>query len=225
MSSSLATPWTAARQAPLSFTVSQSLLKFMSIESVLLSNHLILCLFLLLPWILPSIRVFSHELVLHIRWPKYWSFSFRIILPNNIQVDFLYNWLVSSKGHSRVFSSNTIQKHLFYSAQPYFSSSFHIHASVKFSRSVVSKCLWSHGLQYARPPCPATTPGAYSNSCPSCQWCLPTISSSVIPFSSCFQSFPVSGSFPISSSHQVAKVLEFQLQHQSFQRIFRTIFL
>jgi len=120
------------------------------------------------------------------------------MLPNNIQVDFLYNWLVSSKGHSRVFFSNTIQKHLFYSAQPSFWSSFHIHTSVKFSRSVVSKCLRSHGLQYTRPPCPATTPRAYSNSCRSCQWCLPTISSSVIPFSSCLQSFPVSGSFPIS---------------------------
>ena len=153
---------------------------------------------LLLPSIFPSIRVFSHELVLHIRWPKCWSFSFRIILPNNIQVDFIYNWLVSSKGHSRVFSSNTIQNHLFYRAQPSFWSSFHIHTSVKFSRSVVSKRLRSHGLQYTRPPYPATTPGAYSNSCPSCQWCLPTVSSSVIPFSSCLQSFPVSGSFPIS---------------------------
>ena len=58
------------------------------------------------------------------RWPKYWSFSFRIMLPNNIQVDFLYNWLVSSKGHSRVFFSNTIQKHLFYSAQLLFGPAF-----------------------------------------------------------------------------------------------------
>ena len=72
-------PWTAARQAPLSFTVSWSLLKFMSIESVKLSNHLILChLFLLLPPIFPRIRVFSNELALHIRWPKCWSFSFSV---------------------------------------------------------------------------------------------------------------------------------------------------
>ena len=71
------TPWTAARQASLSITNSQSLLKLMSIESVIQSNHLILChpLFLL-PSIFPSIRVFSNESVLHIRWPKYWSFSF-----------------------------------------------------------------------------------------------------------------------------------------------------
>ena len=74
-----ATPWTAAHRAPLSFTISWSLLRFMSIESVMLSNHLILCHSLFL-WssIFPSIRVFSSESVLHIRWPKYWSFSFSI---------------------------------------------------------------------------------------------------------------------------------------------------
>ena len=73
----LATPWTAARQASLSITNSRSLLELMSIESVMPSNHPILCLScLLLPSIFPSIRVFSKELVLHIRWSKYWSFSF-----------------------------------------------------------------------------------------------------------------------------------------------------
>ena len=73
------TPWTAAHQASLSFTISQSLLKLMSIESVMPSNHLILCHpLLLLPWIFPSIRIFSKETVLCIRWPKYWSFSFSI---------------------------------------------------------------------------------------------------------------------------------------------------
>ena len=73
------TPWTAAHQASLSITNSQSLLKFMSIESVMPSNHLILCRpLLLLPSIFPSLRVFSNESVLHIRWPKYWSFSFSI---------------------------------------------------------------------------------------------------------------------------------------------------
>ena len=72
-----ATPWTTVSQASLSFTISQSLLKFMSIELVMLSNHLILChLFLLLPSVFPSIRVFSNESGLCIRWPKYWSFSF-----------------------------------------------------------------------------------------------------------------------------------------------------
>ena len=74
-----ATPGTAVHQASLSFTVSQSLLKLMSVVSVMLSNHLILCLLLLLlPSIFPSIRVFSNELALHIRWSKYWSFSFSI---------------------------------------------------------------------------------------------------------------------------------------------------
>ena len=99
--------------------------------------------------------------------------------------------------------------------------------SVQFSHSVMSDSLQPHGLQYARPPCPSPTPGAYSNSCPLSWWCHLTISSSVIPFSSCLPSFPTSGSFFqwVSSSHQVAKVLEFQLQHQSFQWIFRTDFL
>ena len=73
------TPWTAAHQASLSITNSWSLLKLISIELVMLSNHLILCLpLLLLPSIFPSIRVFSNESALHIRWPKYWSFSFNI---------------------------------------------------------------------------------------------------------------------------------------------------
>ena len=73
------TPWTAACQASLSLPISQSLFKLLSIESVMLSNHLILCLFLLLlPSIFPSIRVFSNKLALCIRWPKYWSFSFSI---------------------------------------------------------------------------------------------------------------------------------------------------
>ena len=70
--------------------------------------------------------------------------------------------------------------------------------SIQFSRSVTSNSLWPHGLQHARPPCPSPTPGACSNSCPSSQWCHPTISSSVVPFSSCLQSFPASGSFPMS---------------------------
>ena len=73
------TPWTAACQASLSITISQSLLKLMSIESVMLSNHLLLCCpLLLLPSIFPSIRVFSNESGMHSRWPKYWSFSFSI---------------------------------------------------------------------------------------------------------------------------------------------------
>ena len=71
-------------------------------------------------------------------------------------------------------------------------------SSVQFSCSVVSDSLQLHGLQHTRPHCPLPTPGACSNSCPSSWWCHPTISSSVIPFSSCLQSFPASGSFPMS---------------------------
>ena len=69
---------------------------------------------------------------------------------------------------------------------------------VQFSRSVVSDCLWPHELQHARPPCPSPTPRVHPNSCALSQWCHPTISSSVVPFSSCPQSFPASGSFQMS---------------------------
>ena len=80
------TPWTAEHRASLSLSLSQSLPKFMSIESVMPSNHLILChSFLLLPSVFPSIRVFSNKLALHIRWPKYWSFNFSVSPSKNIQ--------------------------------------------------------------------------------------------------------------------------------------------
>ena len=91
-----ATPWTAARQTSLSITNSRSLLKLMSIESVMPSNHLIHCrLLLLLPSIFPSIKVFSNESVLHIRWPKYWSFSFSINPSNEHPglISFRMDWL------------------------------------------------------------------------------------------------------------------------------------
>ena len=82
--------------------------------------------------------------------------------------------------------------------------------SVQFSRSIMLDSLRPHGLQHARLPCPSPTPGACSNSCPLSWWCHPTISSSVVPFSSCLQSFPTWGSFQwVSFLHQVAKVLEF----------------
>ena len=80
-----AAPWIAAHQASLSSTISQNLLKFISVESVILSNHLIFCHPLLLPLIFPSIRVFSNESTLRMRWPKYWSFSFSIILQYKIK--------------------------------------------------------------------------------------------------------------------------------------------
>ena len=90
-----ATPWTAAHQASLSFTITQSLFKLMSIESVMPSNHLILCRPLLLPSIFPSIGVFLNESALHIRWPKYWSFSFSISPSSEYSglISFRMDWL------------------------------------------------------------------------------------------------------------------------------------
>ena len=90
----LAAPWTAAHQASLSFTISRSLLKLMSIESVMPSNHLILCCpLLLLLSIFPNIRVSSNELALHIRWPEYWSFNFSISPSNEYAlVSFRMDW-------------------------------------------------------------------------------------------------------------------------------------
>ena len=112
-----ATPWTAIWQAPLSFTISWSLLKLMSIDSVMPSNHLILCHpLLLLPSTFPSIRIISNELALCIRWPKYQSFSFTLHM--NIKGWFplgltdLFSLLPNTL--SRVFSSSTVWKHRFY---------------------------------------------------------------------------------------------------------------
>ena len=117
------TLWMAAYQAFLSLTISWNLPKLMSIESVMLSNHLILCHpLLLLPSIFSSIRVFSNELALHIRWPKYWSFSFSFS-PSNEYSGLIF---LLSKGLSRVFSSTIIQKHLFFGAQSSVWSNSHI---------------------------------------------------------------------------------------------------
>ena len=89
-----ATLWTAARQVSLSFTITETLLKLMSIESVILSSHLILCHPLLLPSVVPNIRVFSDESVLLISWPKYWSFSFSISPSNEYSrlISFRIDW-------------------------------------------------------------------------------------------------------------------------------------
>ena len=118
MSNSLETSWAAACQASLSITNSRSLLKLMSVESVMPSNHVILChCLLILPSIFPSIRVFSNESFLHIRWPKYWSFSFSIS-PSNEQSLGWTGWIsLQSKGLSRVFSNITIQQHKYFGAQ------------------------------------------------------------------------------------------------------------
>ena len=115
-------PWTTARQASLSITNSQSSPKPVSIQSVMPCKHLILCRPLhLLPSIFPSIRVFPNESALHIRWPKYWSFSFNISPPVNTQDWSPLGWTswisLQSKGLLRVFSNITIQKHQFFGTQ------------------------------------------------------------------------------------------------------------
>ena len=117
-----ATPWTAARQASLSITNSQSSPKLMSVELVMPSNHLILCCPLLLPpSVFPKIRVFSNESALHIRWPKFWSFSFNISPSNaySVLISFRMDWCISlqSKGLSSIFSNTTVQKHQFFGTQ------------------------------------------------------------------------------------------------------------
>ena len=119
-----ATPWTAAHQTSQSFTISQSLLKFMSIESMMLSNlsYRVLCRpLLLLPSIFPSIRVFSDELTLHIRWLNFRSSASASVLPMNIQDWFPLGLTgliaLQSKGLSRVFSNNTVQKHQLFCTQ------------------------------------------------------------------------------------------------------------
>ena len=117
-----ATPWAVAHQASLSFSISWSLLKLIPIESVMLSNNLILCHpLLLLPSIFPSIRVFSNKLALRIRWPKYWSFNFSISSSNEYSglISFKIDWfdLLTVQGTLRVFSNTTVQKHQFFSTQ------------------------------------------------------------------------------------------------------------
>ena len=127
-----ATPWTAACQASLSLTISWSLPKFMSIESMLPSSHLILWHpLLLLPSTFPSMRDFSNELTDHIRWSKYWSFSFSIS-PFSEYSGFISLGLTDlisllSKGFSGVFSSTTVQRHQFFGILPSLRSSSHNH--------------------------------------------------------------------------------------------------
>ena len=114
----------------LSITNSQSLLKLMSIESVMPANHLILCRHLLLPSIFPSIRVFSNESILHIRWPKYWSFSFSISPSNEYSglISFMIDWLdlLAVPVTLKSLLQTTFQKHQFFGAQLSLWSNSHI---------------------------------------------------------------------------------------------------
>ena len=129
--SDFATPWTAARQVALSITNSRSSLKLMSIESVMPSSHLILCHpLLLLPPIPPSIRVFSNESTVRMRWPSTGVSALASFLPKNTQDWSPLEWTgwisLLSKGLSRVFSNTTVHKHQFFGAQPSSQSNSHI---------------------------------------------------------------------------------------------------
>ena len=135
-----ATPWTAAHHTSTFMTNSQSLFKFISIELVMPSNHLTLyCPLILLPSIFPSIRVFSSESVLHIRWPNCWSFSFSISPSNEYSglISFRIDRfdLLASNGLSRVFSNTTVQKHQFFGTQLSLWSNSHIHTWLLESHS------------------------------------------------------------------------------------------
>ena len=111
------------------------------------------------------------------------------------------NFMVKHTGFNLTWSTEKVRKIsrvylIWYIVYTYYSA--RVLRSVQFSRLVVSDSLWPHELQHTRPPCPSTTPGVHSNSCPSSQWCHPTISSSVVPFSSCPQFHPASESLPMN---------------------------
>ena len=172
-----ATPLTAACQDSLSITISQSLLKLMSIESVMPSKHLILCHpLLLLPSVFPSIRVFSNESILHIWRPKYWSFSFSISPSNEHTglISFRMDWFVLLAGPGTLKSLLATQ--------------FKSINSSALSLLYGPTLLRPHGLQHTKLPSPSPSPWVCSNSCPLSWWCHPTISSSVAPFFSSPQS-------------------------------------
>ena len=138
-----ATPWTAARQASLSITNSQSSPKPMSIKSVMPSSHFILCRpLLLLPSIFPSIRVFSNESGLHIRWPKYWSFSFNISPSNEHPglICFRMDWLdlLAVQGTLKSLLQHHSSKHQFFGAQLSLWSNSHVHIELQRQQSAVN---------------------------------------------------------------------------------------
>ena len=129
--SNSATPWTPTLQASLSLTISQSLPKFTSIELVIPSKHIILCHPLLLPSIFPSVRIFSNESTVCIRWPRYWNFSFNNSPSSEYSglISFKIDWfeLFLSKGLSSIFSNTTVKKYLFFSPEPSLWSTSYIH--------------------------------------------------------------------------------------------------
>ena len=228
----LATPWTAAHQASLSFTLSQSLLKLVSVESVMPSNHLILSSPSSPAFNLSQYQgvSFSNESVLHIRWPKYWSFSFNISPSKEYPglISFRIDWfdLLAVQGTLKCLlqhhsSKASILRHsAFFMVQlsyPHMATGKTIALTIWTFAHTESCCCsgpqsrltlgYLHGLQHTRLLGLSPSPRVCPNSCPLSQWCYPTISSSVIPFSSCLQTFQHQGLF--QWGHQVAKVWSF----------------
>ena len=188
--SDTATPWTAACQASLSFTISQSLLQLMSTELMMTSKHLILCcLLLFLPSIFASITVFSNESAICIKWPKYWSFSFNI--SHSIEYS---RWILFRIDWFNLFAVQGTLKSLL----QYHSSKASI---LQHSGFFIVQLFVSHGLQHARLICPSLSPRIRSDSRPLSWWCCLTISSSAARFF-CLQSFPASVSWFFPSCGQ-----------------------
>ena len=147
------TPWTAAHQASLSITKSRSLLKLMSIESVMPSNYLILCYpLLLLPSIFPSIRVFSNESVLHIRWPRYWSFSFSISLSNEYSglITFRMDWLdlLAVQGTLKSLLQHHSSKVSILWCSAFFIEQYMFQHNLTYKKPLVNQSDWAHGLSF-----------------------------------------------------------------------------
>ena len=174
-------PWTAAHQASLSFTISQSLLKLMSIELVMPITHVVNIPFFFPSWEDRNLKEFSF-----LERIEYLKIKYKALFMKGAE-----------KKQSENQDSDGKRKDILFiwGARLFSSVQF---SSVQFSRSVISDSLRPHESQQARLPCPSQTPRVYSDSCPLSRWCHPTISSSVVPFSSCPQSLPASGSFPMS---------------------------
>ena len=205
------------------------LLRLMYIVLLMPPNHLILCCFLFLPSIFPSIRSLPLSQFFASGGQSIGVSVSASVLPMNVQDWFPFGctgWIsLQSKGLSRVFSNTTVQKNQFFGTQLSLWSNSHIHtwllektSASQFSRSVASDSLWPHGLQHTRPPCLSPAPRVYSNSCPLSLWYHPTILSSVVPYppafnlsqqqglfkwvTSCIR-WPRSFSFSISPSNEI----------------------
>ena len=132
------------------------------------------------------------------RWHMYMLPFIGMIVHSFTSLDFYddFSWHCQREGG--ILESFQVNKNALCGIKSLFGLHVSSPDSVQFSHWVMSYSLWPHGQQHARPPCPSPTPRVYPNSCPLSQWCHPTISSSVVPFSSCLQSFPASGSFQMS---------------------------